>query len=513
MNILAIRSPSIINNFSTAISPALPIGLAYIVGAIKDLAEIEVIDPIAYRPNISEVTPYKNGTSILGLTPIKTIGLIKNKPDICLISSMFSMEWPLARDLINLVKQRYPECLIIAGGEHFSALPKYSLLNSSLDIVVMGEGEVVIREIIKTVKANGLSNYKEIEGTVVKCSKSGEIIIYNKQERIRNIDTINIPAWEYFEIDRFLDKGIGNSANSKKHVRPIPLNATRGCPYKCTFCSNPDMWGVLWRSRSPDKVISEMKYLIEKYNITHFDFTDLTLAVKKTWLIEFSKLLINEKLTITWGLPSGTRSEALDEETQTFLYRAGLRDIDYAPESGSNTILKIMQKRIDKNKMVKAISISHKLGILTKANIILGYPEEKRRHVLETYYFIVKMAFYGLDDILITSLSIYPGSEVYKQISKRDNIVLDEDYFLSLSSQGSLNISNCHSNYYTAIELWLFKMISFCLFYISSFLFRPKRLLIFFHDLVKMEGSTRLSMGTINIINRVKNKYGLLKNN
>ena len=506
MNILGIRSPSIINNLSTAISPSLPIGLAYIIGAIKDLVEIEIIDPIACKPNISELTPYKNGTSILGLTPEETIELVNKKPDICLISSMFSMEWPITKELINLVKERFPECLIIGGGEHFSALPEYSLSNSPLDIVVMGEGEIVIRKLIKRIKEKGISGYLDIEGTVVNHLETGKIIAYNKQERIRNIDTINMPAWEYFDVASFLDNGIGNSSNSKTNVRPIPLNATRGCPYQCTFCSNPDMWGALWLSRSPNLIISEMKYLIDRYNISHFDFTDLTLAVNKSWLNTFAKLLTREKLPVTWGLPSGTRSEALDEETQTNLYKAGLRDLDYAPESGSNTILQIMKKKIDKNKMVKAISISNKLGILTKANIIFGYPEENRRHVLETYCFIIKMAFYGLDDIIITPLSVYPGSEVYKRIKTRDNIVIDENYFLSLSSQGSLNISNCYSNYYSAVELWLFKIIGMSLFYIFSFLFRPKRLFVFFNDLMKMEGSTRLSMAVINIFRRYKSK-------
>ena len=91
-----------------------------------------------------------------------------------------------------------------------------------------------------------------------------------------------------------LDSGIGNTTNQVDGVRPMPLNATRGCPYKCTFCSNPKMWGKLWRARPVEDVTAEMKYLNSKYGANHFDFTDLTLAVKKSWLIDFCNQMIKE---------------------------------------------------------------------------------------------------------------------------------------------------------------------------------------------------------------------------
>ena len=109
------------------------------------------------------------------------------------------------------------------------------------------------------------------------------------------------PAWEYFDVNTMLDNGIGNTSFGKDSFRPFPLNATRGCPYECTFCSNPQMWGRLWRTRPAEDVIAEMKFLMERYKANHFDFTDLTLAVKKSWLINFGLLNKYKKFLIYKG--------------------------------------------------------------------------------------------------------------------------------------------------------------------------------------------------------------------
>lgn len=505
MQVLAIRTPSIINNLTTAISPGLPIGLAYVLSAIEDLVEIEAIDPIAEKPSISDVTPFRNGTSILGLTPEETLRRVHKSPDLCLISSMFSMEWPVTRLLIEGIRKQYPRCFIVGGGEHFNAAAEYSLRTSPLDACVLGEGEATIREFVERLWTER-SLPLDVPGTVVRNPDTGAIIENRRRDRIRQVESIRYPAWHLFNVEGFLDSGISNTGNGLQGYRAMPIAASRGCPYRCTFCSNPDMWGVLWRARAPQDVIEEMKVWMGRYGATHFDFCDLTAIVKKSWIVDFCERLIREHLAITWGLPSGTRSEALDYDVLRLLKASGCNDLDYAPESGSEYVLGVMKKQINKKKMLASMRDCHRVGIKSKANIILGYPEEKRRHVLETYGFIVQMARVGVDDILVTSLSAYPGSAVFEQLRRAGRVRLDEEYFLDLSSQGSLNVSPCWSEHYSRIEQYLFKMGGFALFYICSLLFRPGRLLTLAADLVDGEGSTRLSMGLINLSRRLKNR-------
>src|SRR6185436_14108150 len=100
-------------------------------------------------------------------------------------------------------------------------------------------------------------------------------------------------------------------------------------------CSSPAMWTTRYKLRSVDEVISEIEWLIEKYQANSIDFFDLTAIVKKDWIMEFCAKLKARGVSVVWQLPSGTRSEALDPEALQAIYDAQCRYLVYAPESGS----------------------------------------------------------------------------------------------------------------------------------------------------------------------------------
>src|SRR5439155_4419084 len=108
-------------------------------------------------------------------------------------------------------------------------------------------------------------------------------------------------------IEKYIDNACTYGANLG---RSMPILASRGCPFECTFCSSPQMWTTRWSARKPEFVLAEMKKYIQRYCVTNFDFYDLTAIVKKQWIADFCRLLIDERVNVTWQLPSGTRSEA-----------------------------------------------------------------------------------------------------------------------------------------------------------------------------------------------------------
>ncbi len=110
--------------------------------------------------------------------------------------------------------------------------------------------------------------------------------------------------------------------------------ATRGCPYSCTFCSSPDMWTTRYYARSPASVVDEIADYVERYGISNVDFEDLTAFINRDWILAFCAELVRRDLHISYQLPSGTRSEALDAEVLAPLWRSGCRNLTYAPESG-----------------------------------------------------------------------------------------------------------------------------------------------------------------------------------
>ena len=127
LKIAAIRPGTLINKLTTTVSPSLPIGLAYILGAIKDLSvDIIAIDGFGESPLISKAKKFSERNIIIGLDNDEIIyRLDKFIPDVVLITCMFSSDWLLIRDLINQIKKKYPNCIIIGGGEHFTALSDF----------------------------------------------------------------------------------------------------------------------------------------------------------------------------------------------------------------------------------------------------------------------------------------------------------------------------------------------------------------------------------------------------
>ena len=501
LKVAGIRPGTLIHKYTPMNGLSLPIGLAYVLGAIKDLnIEIKAVDGTGESPLMENARKFSKRNKILGLSNEEIIKRLGDfYPDVILLTCMFSVDWLLISDLIKKLKNKFPKSIIIGGGEHFSAMPEFCLKESELDCVVYGEGEDTIKEIISQMLRDEYGK-NAIEGAYIK--KNGKIVQGSPRARIRNLKYMPWPAWEYFDLNTMLDNGLGHTSFGKSNFRPMPINATRGCPYECTFCSNPQMWGRLWRTRPAEDVIAEMKFNMDRYNANHFDFTDLTLAIKKTWLIDFCKLLIKEKLPITWGVPSGTRVEVLDNDTLPLLKEAGLNDVTYAAESGSEAVLKIIKKKISLPKFLDSLKQAVKIKLRTKVNIIIGFPEETRLNTFQTWLFTMKCALIGVNDILVMGISIYPGSEDHKRISKEKKVVFDNDFFDMLSEEASLGYAPCYSKHYSRLELNMYKFWIFSSFYMVSILTHPKRIIILIKDILSQKGSTRLSTGLINLMKR-----------
>ena len=95
--------------------------------------------------------------------------------------------------------------------------------------------------------------------------------------------------------------------------RSMPLLATRGCPYECTFCSNPTMWTRRYITRDPKLLVDEMAHYVDKHDVVNFDFQDLTAIVNHRWAVALCEEMIERGLNVTWQLPSGTRAEVFDD--------------------------------------------------------------------------------------------------------------------------------------------------------------------------------------------------------
>ena len=316
------------------------------------------------------------------------------------------------------------------------------------------------------------------------------------------MDEIALPAWDLFPIEAHLSS---KNSHGVSRGRSMPILSTRGCPYECTFCSNPVMYGRLWLARKPGIVLDEIEHYIRKYHADNIDFYDLTMVIRKDWILEFCNEIEKRKLKFTWQLPSGTRSEVIDEEVACALYRTGCRNLTYAPESGSRETLRIIKKKVNLQNLSKSVCSALRQGISVKCNIIIGFPHDTYRQLFETYLFACRLAIFGVHDIPFYIFSPYPGSELFEIIrSKHFPDGLDEKYYRSLVAYMDLKEMSNYCDHVGPRTLNVFRIIGMSTTYGLAFLLRPWRFIKLITNLIKNKSETVLEQ-RIGGLFRVKN--------
>ncbi len=469
MKITLIRTPFTLTKLATGTPAVPPIGLAYLAATLlKESHEVKVIDAIGEA--INSYYPYETNTLYRGLSMDEIVARCTDS-DIFGLGVMFSQDWPITKLLIKALKNKFPGALLVIGGEHATAQPVGALEDCpELDFVVMGEGDYILPELL-----SALSNHTDLKSVGSLCYRQpdGNIVINKKSTRSKTLDQIPWPAWDLFPLENYLSEGHGQGVN---RGRNMPIIASRGCPYQCTFCSNPNMWGNLWTVRTVDDVISEIEHYIQKYKVTNFDFQDLTAIIKKVWIKDFCLKIIDKKLNITWQLPTGTRSEALDGEVAGLLYQSGCRNITYAPESGSTEVLSRIKKRVTLDKIYESARGCVKAKIDVKFNFIFGFPEDTYKQLFDSIIFLVKIGYMGVSDISVSPFCPYPGSELFTMLQEQGKIPkkLDDEFYRKLPLSDMLNnVSWCEQIPPKALDRM--RTLALVVFYAVSWTCHPTR--------------------------------------
>jgi len=468
--IVLIRPPMVLSRYSLSTSATPPLALAYLAGMLgAEGYDVQAIDAIG--EDINRFTPIDGTVGVAqGLDADAIVDRIDPDAKIIGFSAMFSCSWTLDKRILTAIRQRFPDALIIAGGEHITACADYVLADCpALDMCVKGEGEQSLLEIVRAY-FSGTSPFA-VEGIVWR--KDGKVIDNPGRPRIRDIDTIPDPDWDRLPIEVYLDGGFGHGVNLG---RSMPLLATRGCPYQCTFCSSPFMWTTRWVARSPAMVFAEIEKYLDKYGATNFDLYDLTAIVKKSWIIEFCDLILASGRRFTWQLPSGTRSEALDEEALDKLWRSGCRNMNYAPESGSVEVLARIKKKVTPDKLLDSLSHAVARGISVKINMIFAFPEDTPAETWQSFLFGMKCAWLGAQDSTFIPYVPYPGSELYNKLAESGDIPpMSDSYFNSLIPFSDLQFAKSFNRHFSDKQLVWLRFAYLAMFYGAMFIRRPWR--------------------------------------
>lgn len=456
------------------------LGVVYLAAAAREAGfSVDLIDMCG--EDIDRVEVVRDNFVAYGL-PISALDSRMKASGVIGFSCMFSQDWVFHRELIQYVRRLAPDALFIAGGEHISGVTEFCLKDCpELDAVVVGEGEDVLVSLLETWRDGG--DLKTVPGLVLPNPDGGPPLQTPRQARIRDVDRIPWPAWDLMPLENYLDRG------ANYHIprgRTVPMVASRGCPFHCTFCSNRDMWGNLWRPRDPKDVVDEMAFYQERYQAGNFVFSDLTAAINKKKLIALCEEIIARDLKVTWQLPT-LRTEPLDRDVMALMYRAGCRELDFAVESASAAVLEKAAKRNDPDKIVQLIRDGLPLNINFSINIVLGLPGEGYREFFETYILVLRLAWTGLQEMNAFPFTPYPGSELFLDFQKEGRLTLGDAFFLDLFGYADLSKASSWSNSFGPRTMAFLRIFIMASFYGLMFLRRPGRFVKLFSGLAGKE--------------------------
>jgi radical SAM superfamily enzyme YgiQ (UPF0313 family) len=376
--------------------PVLPLGLACVAAATQKTGhEVAMVDLMAEKD-----TAFVLKEAIEGFRP-DLIGIsVRNIDD-------QSMERP--RFLLDPVKEIVARCrslsgaTIVLGGAGYSLFPEGALSFLGADMGIQGEGEEVFPEVIARIeKGSSLLGLPGLylPGHGLPCER-----IF-----VKRLDRLPLPNPDLW------------SAPSKKEDLWMPVQTRRGCPLSCSYCSTGVIEGRVLRKHSPERVV-EWIARWRKAGVRHFYFVDNTFNLPSSYAKEICRKLIDQDLDITWL--SILYPMHVDKELVVHMARAGCDQVSMGFESGSERILKNMNKRFTPGEVRRISEMFSEQGIRQMGFLLLGSPGETKESVEESLVFADSL---NLDSLKITAgVRIYPHTPLAKKAIEAGVIASSED--------------------------------------------------------------------------------------
>jgi anaerobic magnesium-protoporphyrin IX monomethyl ester cyclase len=461
--------------------PTLPLGLAYLAATTREAGHrVQLIDAVGEG---ADRIVQKGPIHWLGLENQQIVRRIQPDVDLIGIGNMFAHNWPMVRELIREVRAAYPNVPILVGGENATSVPELVLRDSPADLCVLGEGEETLLELIATF-GNGTA-LEAVQGIAYR-STDGSIRRTPRRQRIRAVDDLPWPAWDLFNIDAYAERNLTAGLQVGSSPATIPVLATRGCPYQCTFCTSPNMWTTLYITRDPKRVVDEIQHYVDVYGARNFPFQDLTAIIKKEWIKDFCLEIIDRKLDILWQLPTGTRSEAVDDTVARLLKQSGMVHMAYAPESGSTRIRKAVKKRVKDQSFYESVRAATRAKLHVQCFFIMGFPEEEVADLRATLRMLARLAWMGVEDVAVSHYMPYPGSEMYERLLAQKAVDQSDRWlFAPIHTHGMWIGPEYQVNRnFSAVTQSLYALAGFALFYTVSAFRKPLYFIKMLHGLV-----------------------------
>ncbi|SPQ00019.1 conserved hypothetical protein [Candidatus Sulfobium mesophilum] len=323
--------------------------------------------------------------------------------------SVLTLNCGRAYELARKFKQADPGITVVFGGIHPTVVSEEVLSTGAVDVVVRGEGEETLRELVSLILQG--KAYHGING--ISYAKDGAYMHNQDRMMIQNLDTI--PPFPYHLFQKDLDRYPNFSG----------IFGSRGCPYKCTFCSSRSISGRKYRHHSVGRVIEEMKTLVRTYGQTSIFLMDDNIAVNKRHFKELCDSIIREGLHREAFFHGSLRGDNASDEVLDMAWNANFRILYYGLETGSETLMKTIDKGETVAEVADAIIRAARRGFSVGTTIIFGLPTETRKDRYKTLRFVKSLP---LSSVRFNTLTPYPGTPVYQQEFPKGNVLIKKNW-------------------------------------------------------------------------------------
>lgn len=320
--------------------------------------------------------------------------------------------------VLEQVKRLRPECRCVLGGPHASAVAHATMERRSfVDAVVIGEGERTFPELLQAF-ADGQDS--PVPGALRRDAHGG-IVDGGPRPLVESLDELPIPAYDMY---------------AGRPDEEIFVEAGRGCPFQCTFCSTAPMWQRKHRVKSPGRILTEIQLVQRLFGSSRVHFTHDLLTTDKRWVADLCHELIAGGVPVKWTCSA--RTDTVDADLLTLMASAGCDAIYFGMESGSARILRDIKKNIPVEHSVEILRLCRDLGIRPNAGVIVGFPTEDRETLQDTFTLFERAVELGSRPTHIFMFCPFAASSMYAEL---EGLAFD-GHFLDIPMDPEVSAAN-----------------------------------------------------------------------
>jgi len=368
----------------------------------------------------------------------------------------FSVTTPQIRDILLLIEE-IPHVKICLGGPHVNSVQEEIFqFSNKIDYLFYNECEFSFLKFCQDYPL------EEIDGMIYRTN--GEIVKNKPSPHIKDLDSLPFPDLSMVNLSNY----------HSPYTTNYPMAAmicSRGCPFQCNFCDAFSTHGRILRKRSPQNIVDEIEYNMKKFGIKYIAVKDSSFTTDKKWAHSVCEEIINRNLKISWNC--NARVDCINEELLKQMKIAGCHMIGYGVESGSDEVLRLMNKGITVEQIKEAFRITHNIGIKTYAFFMIGNIGETKKTIRMTVD-LAKELNPNLATFAVTTP--YPNTALYRYAV--ENKLIDKYWYMKSTQAKYLGPATMSTG--MKIELSLENITKHVY---KEFFFRPKYIVTYIKNI------------------------------